>query len=82
LEDLFVYPEWRGYGIGRDLLVHLADLTVVRGCRRLEWWGHAEDERVMKFYDALGASAKDEWVVYRLSGDSLQILAANKTVSG
>lgn len=82
LEDLFVYPEWRGYGIGRCLLVHLADLTVVRGCRRLEWWVHAEDERVMKFYDALGASAKDEWVVYRLSGDSLQTLAAEKTVSG
>jgi len=63
LEDLFVYPEWRGYGIGRTLLVHLAEVTVERGCRRLEWWVHAEDERVMKFYDALGASAKGEWVV-------------------
>lgn len=75
LEDLFVYPDWRGHGIGRRLLVHLADLTVVRGCRRLEWWVHAEDGRVVKFYEALGASAKDEWVVYRLSGESLRELA-------
>ena len=76
LEDLFVSPQWRGHGIGRRLLVHLADLTIARGCRRLEWWVHAEDERVVKFYEALGASAKDEWVVYRLSGTSLQELAA------
>jgi len=76
LEDLFVYPRWRGHGIGRRLLVHLADLTLVRGCRRLEWWVHADDERVMLFYESLGASAKDEWVVYRLSGESLRQLAA------
>lgn len=81
LEDLFVYPAWRGYGIGRHLLEHLADLTVVRGCRRLEWWVHAEDERVMRFYEALGASAKGEWVVYRLSGESLHELAADAWAS-
>ena len=28
LEDLFVMPEWRGRGIGRRLLVHLADIAV------------------------------------------------------
>lgn len=75
LEDLFVYPSWRGHGIGRRLLAHLADLTVARGCRRLEWWVHVEDERVVRFYESLGASAKDEWVVYRLSGKSLWSLA-------
>lgn len=80
LEDLFVYPEWRGYGIGRRLLGHLAGLTVARRCRRLEWWVHAEDQRVVKFYETLGASAKDEWVVYRLSGLSLQELAAEGTI--
>jgi GNAT superfamily N-acetyltransferase len=81
LEDLFVYPQWRGFGIGRQLLVHLAELTIERGCRRLEWWVHAEDERVMRFYEAIGASAKDEWVVYRLSGPSLQELAAENDVA-
>lgn len=76
LEDLFVYPRWRGHGIGRRLLAHLAGLTVARGCRRLEWWVHVEDDRVVRFYEALGASAKDEWVVYRLSGESLRELAS------
>jgi len=76
LEDLYVYPRWRGHGIGRTLLSYLAELTVARGCRRLEWWVHAEDERVVRFYEELGAAAKDEWVVYRLSGRSLHELAA------
>jgi GNAT superfamily N-acetyltransferase len=37
LEDLFVKPEWRGKGLGRQLLVHLARLAVERDCGRLEW---------------------------------------------
>src|SRR5713226_4263743 len=37
LEDLFVVPEHRGRGIGRDLLVALARIAVERGCGRLEW---------------------------------------------
>jgi len=75
LEDLYVSPSWRGRGIGRRLLVHLANLTIERGCRRLEWWVQTGDERAVAFYDTLGAMAKDEWTVYRLSGESLRRLA-------
>lgn len=76
LEDLYVRPEWRGHGVGRRLLSHLAALTIERGCRRLEWWVQADDTRAVAFYDMLGAMAKDEWTVYRLSGDALQRLAS------
>ena len=37
LEDLFVLPEWRGNGLGRQLLSYLAHLAMVRDCQRLEW---------------------------------------------
>ena len=37
LEDLFVIPEWRGRGIGRRLIVHLAEIAIRRGCGRMEW---------------------------------------------
>ena len=37
LEDLFVMPEHRGKGYGKALLRRLAQITVERGCGRLEW---------------------------------------------
>ena len=37
LEDLFVLPEYRGYGCGTALLTQLAAIAVERGCGRLEW---------------------------------------------
>ena len=38
LEDLFVLPEYRGKGYGKALLKKLAQITIERGCGRLEWW--------------------------------------------
>lgn len=75
LEDLYVLPRWRGRRIGRRLLAHIARLTLERGCSRLEWWVLSSDERASRFYEQLGATAKDEWTVYRLKGDSLARLA-------
>ena len=37
LEDLFVLPEYRGRGYGKALLRKLAQITLERGCGRLEW---------------------------------------------
>ncbi|MCW8841514.1 MAG: GNAT family N-acetyltransferase [Gammaproteobacteria bacterium] len=75
LEDLYVEPQWRGYGLGRRLLSYLAGLTISRGCRRLEWWVQTTDSRAVRFYEMLDAKAKDEWTVYRLAGEPLQRLA-------
>jgi GNAT superfamily N-acetyltransferase len=76
LEDLYVRPEWRGSGIGRLLVSHLARLTLERDCGRLEWWVLANDPKAMAFYESMGASAKDEWTVYRLKGEALRRMAA------
>jgi GNAT superfamily N-acetyltransferase len=38
LEDLYVRPEFRGAGVGRVFLRHLARLAKDRGCGRPEWW--------------------------------------------
>src|SRR5215470_11628671 len=37
LEDLFVWPEYRGKGIGKALLVHLAKIAVQNNCGRYQW---------------------------------------------
>ena len=77
LEDLFVSPEWRGRGVGRALLVHLARVAVSRGCGRLEWAVLDWNEPAIGFYERLGARPLDDWTTYRLTGDALTTLAGD-----
>jgi GNAT superfamily N-acetyltransferase len=76
LEDLFVLPEHRGRGHGKALFVVLARMAVERGCGRLEWSVLDWNEPAIGFYKSLGATALDDWTVYRLTGDALARLAA------
>ena len=75
LEDLFVLPEWRGRGIGRALLGHLARVAMERGCGRMEWSVLDWNEQAIGVYRGIGARAMDEWTVYRLTGEALGRLA-------
>ena len=76
LEDLFVEPKLRGHGVGKALLVHLAKLVRERGGARLEWSVLNWNEPAIEFYKSLGATAQDEWTMYRVTGENLEKLAA------
>ena len=76
LEDLYVRPEFRGRGMGRVLLVHLARLARERGCGRLEWSVLDWNEPAIGFYRGIGASPVGGWTVYRVTGEALEDLAA------
>ena len=76
LEDLFVKPEARGLGIGRQLLRYLARLAKEKGCWRIEWAVLHWNETAIGFYRKLGAIPMEEWAVYRLFGTPLDQLAA------
>jgi GNAT superfamily N-acetyltransferase len=73
LEDLYVRPTARGSGAGRALLSALAGICVERGYRRLDWWVLRWNP-AREFYAAIGATAMDEWIPYRLEGEPLQEL--------
>jgi GNAT superfamily N-acetyltransferase len=75
LEDLFVVPEWRGRGVGRALLAHLARVAVAGGCGRMEWSVLNWNEPAIRFYRSLNAKPMDEWTVFRLTGDDIARLA-------
>ena len=75
LEDLYVKPEFRGRGIGRALLTHLARLAKERGCGRLEWAVLDWNEPAIKLYKSIGAVPMYEWTVYRVTGEALETLA-------
>jgi GNAT superfamily N-acetyltransferase len=74
LEDLFVVPEHRSRGVGRELVTALAVRAVQLGCSRVEWAVLDWNEAAISFYEALGAQAMGDWTTFRLSGPSLAAL--------
>lgn len=76
LEDLYVRPAWRGRGIGKSLLQHLAGVAVERGCGRFEWSVLDWNAQAIAFYQKLGATVMPDWRICRVTGSGLQTLAA------
>ena len=79
LEDLFVRPRFRGKGIGKALLVHLARVAVKNNCGRLVWQVLDWNTPAIEFYRSLGASVMKEWLTMRLTGEALVRLATEET---
>jgi diamine N-acetyltransferase len=75
LEDLFVRPSFRGFGIGKALLKHLARIAVEAGCTRYAWQVLDWNEPSIKFYEAMGARQMKNWISCRVDGDALTRLA-------
>ena len=75
LEDLFVEPAYRGRGIGKTILAHVAKVAKERGCQRLNWAVLNWNRPAIEFYRGLGAVLLDDWTVCRLSGSALDELA-------
>jgi len=76
LEDLFVKPEMRRKGFGRIMLSYVARLAKERRCGRLEWSVLDWNEPALKFYKSIGAVPMDEWTTQRVTGNALDLLAA------
>jgi GNAT superfamily N-acetyltransferase len=79
LEDLFVLPEFRGRSIGKALLQYLAQLALQRDCARFEWAVLDWNRPARDFYESLGAEAKSDWIIHRVSGPALQRLASGRS---
>jgi len=75
LEDLFVWRDCRGRGVGKALLKQLAKIAKERSCGRLEWSCLDWNKPSIDFYLSLGAVPMDGWSVYRASGAALEKLA-------
>jgi len=75
LEDLFVHPEFRGLGIGKELLKRIAAIAVENNCPRLQWEVLDWNTPAIDFYKAMGAEFLEEWLNVRVSGAALLRLA-------
>ena len=75
LEDLIVRPEFRGFGIGKALLKHLAKVALEQGCTRYVWQVLDWNTPSIEFYEAMGAQVMKEWLTCRVEGEALVRLA-------
>lgn len=75
LEDLYIREEYRKKGYGKGFLKKLAGIAKERDCGRLEWSCLDWNKQSIDFYLSLGAEPMDEWTVYRLTRDKIDLLA-------
>ena len=68
-------PSFRGKGIGKALLLHLAQIAVSENCGRFQWQVLDWNTPAIDFYKSLGAEMMSTWLTMRVSGDNLRKLA-------
>ena len=77
LEDLFVKPEFRGKGIGKALMQHLAQVALAENCYGMRWQVLDWNQPAIDFYESFGGKLLKEWITVRVMGDDLKALAAD-----
>lgn len=79
LEDIFVRPAVRRFGVGRELFTFLAQRAIERNCARMEWSVLNWNESAIRFYEKLDAEPVHDWTVFRLSREKLGQLTSKTT---
>ncbi|GAM17944.1 hypothetical protein SAMD00019534_011190 [Acytostelium subglobosum LB1] len=72
IEDIYVQPEYRGKGFGKQLLLHVCKLANDKGYGRVEWQVLRWLKPSIAFYESLGAQPLNDWTQYRLIGEPLE----------
>jgi len=78
IEDIFVLPEERGQGAGKQLMVALARAALREGSRQMEWIVLDWNAPSIAFYRRLGARLDRTWLLTRLTDRNLRRLARRK----
>lgn len=63
MNDLYTVPEYRGRGIGRNLIHHCLKFALSKSAVRLQWLTTRDNTPAQRLYDSL-KTKKSEWVVY------------------
>jgi len=67
LEDLFVFPEYRGMGIGKQLFDYITHYARTRGANKVEWYVNNANHTAIDFYKKIGANVLDYKSIYYLN---------------
>ena len=62
LEDLYILPEYRRFGLGERFFVLLLEKAKQDKCQRVSWQVLDWNEPAINFYKKLGATLDPEWI--------------------
>ena len=74
LEDIYIQPNFRGKGIGKNIMKKLAQSALESGCARMEWVVLDWNTSAQEFYHGLGAVHMKEWFPFRLTEQAMKQL--------
>lgn len=66
LEDLYVKPEFRNKGIGRELIKKLTEYAKQNECCRISWLVLSWNEQAIAFYKKIGCTLRNDLIPVRL----------------
>jgi len=75
LEDLFVRPQFRGKGVGKALMVHLAQIAIAENCYGMRWEVLDWNTTAIDVYQRLGAIFREHWRVMQMTDEDLKRLS-------
>jgi len=67
IEDLFVFPEYRNLGVGKQLFETIIDYAQNRGANKVEWYVNNANQGAIGFYKKIGAKELDYKSIYYLN---------------
>jgi len=75
MKELYVHSDFRGGGIGEQLMVWIAKYAIQHDCVRFDWTAEANNPGAVRFYSALGARRVEEKIYFRFEGNDLLSLS-------
>ncbi|HTZ58393.1 MAG TPA: GNAT family N-acetyltransferase [Acidobacteriaceae bacterium] len=78
VEDLFVRSQFRGKGIGKALLRHMAVIGRDQNCYGMRWEVLNWNTRAIGFYRSLGVKVQDEWLQVLFMGKAFEEFGARE----
>ena len=60
LDCLYLREEYRGQGIGADLMQKVKDIALGQNCSSIQWQTPLFNKRAVQFYQRLGAESKEK----------------------
>jgi GNAT superfamily N-acetyltransferase len=74
LEDLYVKPNYRGKGFGKEIFKFLGEYAIEHNIERIDWWSQDLNKKANDFYLKLNAKRMEDWTVQRLDKDAIRKL--------